>query len=199
MHYSNKELIDLGFKKIGKNCKISNKIFIYSNNIEIGDNVRIDDLVTLKGKIVLKDNIHLAKGCTLSGGNKGIFIDDFSAISNFVQFFTISDDYVSPNIPVTTLNKIAIKKFSKIYNKGIYIGKNVLIGSMSVILPGAIVGDYSSIGAFSVIHEKIEKGLYYSNHNKIVNKKRDIAIMKAKMIKVKKYLKSIYLQKKFNN
>ena len=199
MYYSNKKLINLGFKKIGKNCKISNKIFIYSNNIEIGDNVRIDDLVTLKGKIVLKDNVHLAKGCTLSGGDKGIFLDDFTAISNFVQFYTQSDDYVSPNIPSATLNKIAIKKFSKIYNKSIYIGKNVLIGSMSVILPGAVIKDYSSIGAFSVIYEKIEKGLYYSNHNKIVKKKRDIALIKAKLIKVKKYLKSIPLLKKNKN
>jgi acetyltransferase-like isoleucine patch superfamily enzyme len=195
MHYSNKELIDLGCKKIGKNCKISNKIFIYSNNIEIGDNVRIDDLVTLKGKIILKNNVHLAKGCTLSGGTKGIFLDDFSAISNFVQFFTLSDDYVAPYITSATLNKNAIKNFSKIYNKKIYIGKNVLIGSMSVILPGAVIKDYSSIGAFSVIYEKIEKGLYYSNHNKVVKKKRDIALIKAKMIKVKKYLKSIPLLK----
>jgi acetyltransferase-like isoleucine patch superfamily enzyme len=171
MYYSNKELIDLGCKKIGKNCKISNKTFIYSNNLEMGDNVRIDDLVTLKGKIVLKNNIHLAKGCTLSGGTKGIFIDNFTAISNFVQFFTLSDDYIAPYITSTTFNKIAIKNYSKIYNKSICIGKNVLIGSMSVLLPGTIIGDYSSIGAFSVIHEKIEQGLYYSNHNKIVKKK----------------------------
>jgi galactoside O-acetyltransferase len=151
--------------------------------------------VTLKGKIILKNNVHLAKGCTLSGGTKGIFVDDFSAISNFVQFFTLSDDYVAPYITSTTLNKNAIKNFSKIYNKKIYIGKNVLIGSMSVILPGAVIKDYSSIGAFSVIYEKIEKGLYYSNHNKVVKKKRDIALIKAKMIKVKKYLKSIPLLK----
>jgi len=192
MYHSNKVLKDLGCKKIGKNCKISNKAFIYSNSVEIGDNVRIDDLVTLKGKIVLKNNVHLAKGCTLSGGTKGIFVDDFAGISNFVQFFTASDDYVAPYISSATLNKLLIKNYSKIYNKSIYIGKNVLIGSMSVILPGAIIGDYSSIGAFSLIYEKIEKGLYYSNHNNIVKKKRDIGLMKIKMTKLKKYLKFSY-------
>jgi acetyltransferase-like isoleucine patch superfamily enzyme len=63
---------------------------------------------------------------------------------------------------------------------------------MSVILPGANIGDYSSIGAFSVVYEKIEKGLYFSNHNKVIKKKRDIDLMKKKMIKIKKYLKLHY-------
>jgi len=171
MFYSTEELIDLGFKKIGKNCQISKKIFFYSLNIEIGDNVRIDDLVTLKGKIVLKNNVHLAKGCSLAGGGKGIFLDDFAAISNFVQLFTLSDDYIAPYITSATLSKIARKNYSKVYDRSIYIGKNVLIGSMSVILPGANIGDYSSIGAFSVVYEKIEKGLYFSNHNKVIKKK----------------------------
>jgi len=192
MFYSTEELIDLGFKKIGKNCQISKKIFFYSRNIEIGDNVRIDDLVTLKGKIVLKNNVHLAKGCSLAGGGKGIFLDDFAAISNFVQLFTLSDDYIAPYITSATLSKIARKNYSKVYDRSIYIGKNVLIGSMSVILPGANIGDYSSIGAFSVVYEKIEKGLYFSNHNKVIKKKRDIDLMKKKMIKIKKYLKLHY-------
>ena len=189
MYYSNKELINLGCKKIGKNCKISKKIFIYSSCIEIGDNVRIDDLVTLKGKVVLKNNVHLAKGCTLSGGTKGIFLDDFAALSNFVQLFTLSDDYTAPYITSATLSNIASENYSKIYDKSIYIGKNVLIGSMCLILPGANIGDYSSIGAFSVVYEKIENGLYFSNHNKVIKKKRDIDLLKIKMIKIKKYLK----------
>ena len=189
MFYSTKELINLGFKKIGKNCQISKNTFFYSRNIEIGDNTRIDDLVTLKGKIVLKNNVHLAKGCSLAGGGKGIFLDDFAAMSNFVQLFTLSDDYIAPYITSATLSKIARKNYSKIYDKSIYIGKNVLIGSMSVILPGANIGDYSSIGAFSVVYEKIEKGLYFSNHNKVIKKKRDIDLLKIKMIKIKKYLK----------
>ena len=189
MYYSNKELLNLGCKKIGKNSKVSKKTFIYSNCIEIGDNVRVDDLVTLKGKIVLKNNVHLSKGCTLAGGTKGIFLDDFATTSNFVQLFTLSDDYIAPYITAGTLSKIARENYSKIYDKSIYIGKNVLIGSMCLILPGANIGDYSSIGAFSIIYEKIEKGLYFSNHNKIIKKKRDIALMKKKMVKVKKYLK----------
>jgi len=192
MFYSTEELIDLGFKKIGKNCQISKKIFFYSLNIEIGDNVRIDDLVTLKGKIVLKNNVHLAKGCSLAGGGKGIFLDDFAAISNFVQLFTLSDDYIAPYITSATLSKIARKNYSKVYDRSIYIGKNVLIGSMSVILPGANIGDYSSIGAFSVVYEKIEKGLYFSNHNKVIKKKKKKNIKKKKIIKKKKNLKLNY-------
>jgi len=190
MFYSNKELKDLGCRKIGKNSRISNKTLIYSNNFEIGDNVRIDDLVTLKGKIVIKNNVHLAKGCTLSGGTKGIFLDDFVALANFVQIYTCGDDFIGPFITSATLGKIAMKNYCKIYDKSIHVGKNVMIGSMSVILPGANIEDYSSIGALSIIYKKIPKGLYYSNYNKIEVRKRDIALMKMKMKKIKKYLKT---------
>jgi hypothetical protein len=37
--------------------------------------------------------------------------------------------------------------------------------------------------------EKIEKGFYFSNHNKVIKKKRDMALIKRKIIKIKKYLK----------
>jgi acetyltransferase-like isoleucine patch superfamily enzyme len=78
-----------------------------------------------------------------------------------------------------------------LYNKNIYLGKNVLIGSMSVILPGAYIDDYSSVGAFSLIHSKIGKGLCYSNQNKIKIKKRNVNSMKAKMIKINKNLENM--------
>ena len=68
------QLKKIGFFKIGKGCKISNKISCYNLKGSLGDNVRIDDYVCLKGKVSLKSNIHIARGCTLSGGNKGIFV-----------------------------------------------------------------------------------------------------------------------------
>ncbi len=98
---------------------ISNKISTYNLSCILGDNVRIDDDVQLKGKIELKSNVHLARGCTLSGGSHGIFIDEFTSLANFVQIYSESDDYFNPSIPVATLSLILRKKFSKIYSKKI--------------------------------------------------------------------------------
>jgi acetyltransferase-like isoleucine patch superfamily enzyme len=189
MFYSKKKLVSLGCKKIGRNCLISNKVSIYSKEISLGDNVRLDDYVTLKGNITIKNNVHIAKGCTLSGGDKGIFIDELTAISNYVQLFTVSDDYFAPHITSAVMNRDLKKKYLKLYNKGIFIGKNVLIGAMTVILPGAVISNYSSVGALSVVNIKINQGLYYSNHNKIVIKKRNIKKIKSEISKIYREIK----------
>jgi len=164
----------VGFKKIGKNCKISKKISTFNLSGTLGDNVRIDDDVHLKGKIEIMSNVHLARGCTLSGTDKGIFVDDFTSISNFVQFHTISDDYFNASIPSVSINDNYKKEYSKIYSSQIFIGKCCLVGSMSVLLPGTHLQDYSSVGALSVVYNKIPKGYFYSSVKKKVLKKRNI-------------------------
>ncbi len=162
--YLNKrQLKKIGFKKIGKNCKISILTRGYNLDCALGDNVRIDDDVVLKGKINIRSNVHIARGCTLSGGEKGIFLDNFSTLSNFCQLFTKSDDYFLPGVSGGTLNETKQKKFCNIHNKKIKIGKSVIVGTFSVILPGANMGDFSSAGAFSLINKKIKSGYFFSN------------------------------------
>ena len=160
-YFTKKELLDIGFSRVGKNCKISNKIRCYSISGSIGTNSRIDDDVILKGKIIIKNNVHISRGCNLSGGKDGILMKSFSAISNFTQMFTSSDNYFAPGIPMATLHNQAIKKFSKFYRGKIVIGKMVLVGTFSLILPNAHIGDYSSIGAFSIVKGKIKSGIFF--------------------------------------
>ena len=97
--YSRKELLNLNVV-VGKNCQISKKVSFYSKEIKIGNRCRIDDDVVLKGKIQLKNNVHISRGCTLSGDEKGIFMDDFSGLSNYVQIFSTSDSPVPSDILV---------------------------------------------------------------------------------------------------
>ena len=161
--YSKKELSNLNII-VGKNCKISKKVSFYSNKIKIGDRCRIDDDVVLKGKIQLKNNVHISRGCTLSGDIKGIIMDDFSALSNFVQIFSATDSYSSPSIPSATIDKELQSKFSNILKKKIIIGKCVLIGTMSLLLPGAHIENFSRVGAFSIVHKKIKSEFFYSTY-----------------------------------
>ena len=122
-YLTNSKLKKIGFKKIGKNCKISKSISTYNLIGSLGDNIRIDDDVQLKGKIDLKSNVHIARGCTLSGAKHGIFVDDLVSLANYVQIYSSSADYYSPSIAVATLNSEMRKKFSKVYEKKIKIGK----------------------------------------------------------------------------
>ena len=63
-----------------------------------------------------------------------------------------------------------------------------LIGTFSLILPGAHLEDYSSVGAYSIIHKKIKSGYYFSNFNKKeIFKKRDLQKLKQKYLEVKSH------------
>ena len=183
------QLKRIGFKKIGKNCKISKSISTYNLIGSLGDNVRIDDNVQLKGKIDIKSYSHIARGCTLSGGNYGIFLDEFSSLANYVQIFTSSDDYYSPSIPVGSLKDKLREKFSKLYLKRITIGKCCLVGSLSVLLPGTNLGDFASIGALTVVNKKINKGIFFQSKSKEKQKKRNIKLFEKLYKNIKKIVK----------
>jgi acetyltransferase-like isoleucine patch superfamily enzyme len=188
--YSKIEQKKLGLKKIGKDCKISKLSRFISKDIIIGDRCRIDDDVVFKGKIKLGNNIHIARGCTLSGGEKGIILDDFAALSNFVQVFTSTDHYISNSIPAATLNKKNQRKFSNVISKSIKIGKSVLVGSFSVILPGCVIEDFSSVAAHCIVYDKVKKGNFLNTNNIIKTiKLRDFKDMQKKMKILNKQLK----------
>lgn len=180
----------LGLKKIGKNCKISKLSRFISKDITIGDRCRIDDDVVFKGKIRIGNNVHIARGCTISGGDKGVFIDNFSALSNFVQIFTSTDNYISDDLPSATLDKKYQKKFSNVISKKVIIGEAVLVGSFSVILPGSKLESFSSVAAHCIIFEKVNKGNFL-NTNKLGKKikLRNYKSMKKKIVVLNKHLK----------
>tara|TARA_Y100001970_G_C14118113_1_gene794764 strand:- start:498 stop:1094 length:597 start_codon:yes stop_codon:yes gene_type:complete len=188
-----KEFFDTSYFKskkisVGTNHKISSRVRFYGNKIKIGKNVRIDDDVVLKGKIKINSNVHIARGCTLSGGDKGIVIGSFTALSNFIQIFGTSDDYFLPYVPaISTLAKDKTKKFSKLRKEKISIGKCCIIGAMTVILPGGNVGNFSTVGAYSIIFKNVKEGVYYSNRDKKdFIKIRNIKEIKKKLKKLKK-------------
>ena len=83
---------------VGSNHKISSLARFYGNKIKIGKNVRIDDDVVLKGKIKINSNVHIARGCTLSGGDKGIIIGSYTALSNFIQIFRVMCPTTIPKV-----------------------------------------------------------------------------------------------------
>jgi acetyltransferase-like isoleucine patch superfamily enzyme len=184
-YFKNKKIL------VGSNHQISSLARFYGNNIKLGKNVRIDDDVVLKGKIKIGSNTHIARGCTLSGGQEGIAIGSFTSLSNFIQIFAASDDYFLPYVPaISTLGKKITKKFSKLRINKISIGDCCIIGAMSIILPGGKVASFTTIGAYSVIYKSIEKGVYYSNRDKKdFKRKRNIIEIKKKLSRLKKSIK----------
>lgn len=152
--YTEQELMQLGLKSYGQNVKISrNACFYGTKYISIGDNVRIDDFCILSGHIELGNNIHIAAYTSLYGGNDGIFIDDYANLSSRVSVYSVSDDYSGE----TMTNPMIPDKYKNVQSEPVYIGKHVIIGSTSVVLPGVKIAEGSSFGSFSFINRNSEE------------------------------------------
>lgn len=146
--YSEKELQELGIKSYGKNVYIGRNVILYSpEKLEIGHDVRIDDFCVLSGNIKLGNYIHISHFCGLYGGNEGIEMEDYSGLSSKVTIYAVSDDYsgrsmTNPMIPIDYKPHSVEKK--------VLIRKHGIVGAGSIVLPGVVVEEGSSIGSMSL-------------------------------------------------
>lgn len=156
--YSEDELNSLGLKEYGKNVLISRKASIYGNNtITLGDNIRVDDFCILSGNITMGNNIHIAAYSALFAGTAGITINDFANISSRVCIYAISDDFSGNSMTNPTIPDI----YKCLINKPVFLGKHVVIGSGSTILPGVKLEEGTALGAMTLCKESTEPwGIY---------------------------------------
>ena len=172
-YYTEQELKKLGFKYIGDNVKISDKASIYSyNQIEIGDNSRIDDFCVVSGKIKIGRNVHITPMCLVAGGEKGIIFEDFTTIAYGVQVFTQSDDYSGK----TMTNSTIPQKYKQEFKKEVVIKKYSIVGAGSVIMPGVVLEEGTSIGAMTLVLKSTKPwGIYVGNPaQRLKERKKDL-------------------------
>lgn len=172
----NREAIEmLGFASVGTNVQISDKVSFYGiNRIDLGSNVRIDDFCVLAagvGGIQVGNNVHIAVGSLLVGAGK-ITLADFVGLSSRISIYSSSDDYsgaclTNPTIP---------SEYTGVTHADVFLGKHVIVGSGSVILPGVVLEEGVAVGALSLVHKRCEAfGIYAGNPAKrIKERKRDL-------------------------
>ena len=166
--FSEEELINIGFKSIGKNVKLSRKTSIYgASNIVLGNNVRIDDFCILSGSITIGNYVHIAAYVALFAGNSGIIIKDYAGVSSRCAIYAESDDYTgewmtNPTIP---------DEYRSVYGGTVTVEKHALIGTGSTVLPNITIGEGASVGSMSLITKNLEPWSIYVGSPCI--KKRD--------------------------
>lgn len=169
------QLKAIGFASIGHSVQISEHARFYgASRIHIGNHVRIDDFCVLSagaGGIEIGNFIHIAVFSSIIGQGK-IKLDDYSGLSSRVSIYSSNDDYsgaamTNPTIP---------KEFTNVRHAPVHIGKHVIIGSGSIVLPGVNIMDGAAIGALSLIKKNCESfGVYSGNPaKKIMERKRDL-------------------------
>lgn len=160
-YLSESALKALGFRKVGRNVKISDKASVYDPHLmEIGDNSRIDDFCVISGTVTIGRHVHIAAHCLVAGGEKGITLDDFSGLAYFVQVFSQSDDYSGR----TMTNPTVPAEFKKEFKATVRLGRHVIIGAGSVIFPGVDLAEGCSVGAMSLVKRSTQPwGIYAGN------------------------------------
>jgi galactoside O-acetyltransferase len=156
MFYKREDLEKIGFKSIGENVLISDKCSIYNaKRIDIGNNVRIDDFCVIsagEAGIEIGNNVHIAVYCSIIGKSK-ITLSDFSGLSSRVSIYSSTDDYsgdylTNPTVP---------EKFTNIISGEVVLGKHVIVGAGSIILPNVKIGNYSAVAGLSLVSKNVEE------------------------------------------
>jgi acetyltransferase-like isoleucine patch superfamily enzyme len=153
------DLTRAGFRRLGNNVRIHDRASIYgTENISIGNDVRIDDFVIIiaTGPVEIGNYVSIPNFCFL-GAKHSLVMEDFVTLAPGVMVFTSSDDYSGARLT----GPIVPRQFSGGKAGGVHIGKHVIAGAGSVILPGCTLGEGCSVGALSLVVNDLEPwGIY---------------------------------------
>lgn len=182
-YYSKSDLDAMGFRKLGDEVKISRTSTLHNPEyISIGDHTIIDDYCVVSGNIEIGRNVHLAHGCRVIGGREGIKMDDFSGLAFGVTIFAQSDDYggdalTNPTVPM---------QYRKISRARVELARHVIVGAGSIVFPGVMMGEGSSVGACSMVTKSTEPWTIYFGvpARKLKGRKRNLLSLE------KEYLES---------
>lgn len=148
---SDEELHTVGFQHLGVGVMLSRKASIYrAHQISVGDHSRIDDFCVLSagdGGIRIGHNVHIAVYASLIGAEL-IVVGDYSNISSRVSLYSSNDDYSGQ----TMTNPTVEDDYKNVTHAPLRIGRHVIVGSGSVVLPGVTLGDGVCIGALSLVN-----------------------------------------------
>jgi galactoside O-acetyltransferase len=155
--YSEEELQNIGFKKVGSNVLISKKASIYTpEKISIGDNVRIDDFCILSGTITFGSHIHISPYAAIFG-RLGVTFEDYSNLSARSSIYSAMDDIsgdflAGPVHPASSIN---------VTGGEVRVSKYVSICANCIIFPNITLEEGVVVGAFSLVNKSLPAwGIY---------------------------------------
>ena len=184
MAHLTREAIDcMGFAKVGENVMISDRASFYNCvGISIGSNVRIDDFCVMSagaGGIHIGNHVHVAVYSSLIGAGK-ISLSDFCNVSSRVSIYSSSDDFSGASMT----NPTVPAEYTGVINADVFLGRHVIVGSGSVILPGVTLEEGTAVGALSLVSRDCKAfGIYAGNPARLMKeRKRDLLVLEQRFM-----------------
>jgi acetyltransferase-like isoleucine patch superfamily enzyme len=172
---SNEELEKMKFKYIGKEVKISRyALFLNCEKIEIDDFSRIDPYSIISAGsegVSIGKYVHIAAFCSIQGAGR-VVLDDFSGLSSKVAIYSSSDDYSGKSMT----NPCVPDEFKRIKSGPVVIGKHVIVGFNTCIMPNVKINIGSAVGAFSFVNSDVKESVIVSGVPAKEIKKRELDI-----------------------
>lgn len=151
---SREDVGKLGLKHVGANVQISSTaVFHNPNFVSVGRNSRIDDYTVISagvGGIHIGDFVHVASHVKLVG-KASIHLDNFSGVSSHCAIYSSNDDYSGIHLTGPTVPEV----YRLVKSEPVKLGKHVVVGTHSVLLPGVTVGLGACVGAFSLVSRSL--------------------------------------------
>jgi galactoside O-acetyltransferase len=176
------QLDKLGFKALGSHVLISDKASIYgAHNIEIGNHVRIDDFAVISaggGGVCIGSHVHIACFCGIFGRDR-VVLGDFSGLSSRVVIYSSTDDYSGDFLTNPTVDEV----FRNVLSAPVYLGRHVIVGTSSTILPGVQLDEGCAVSAHSLVTKSFGPlKLLGGVPARVIKKRSDVMFMLEKKL-----------------
>ena len=184
---SREALARMGFASLGHDLHVSDRASFYgASRIALGDHVRIDDFCVISagaGGVSIGQHVHVAVYSLLIGAGR-ITLGDFCNISSRVSIYSSSDDYSG----ATMTNPTVPERYKNVFHADVVLGRHVIIGSGSVVLPGVTLGEGVAVGALSLVKEDcLSFGIYAGNPaRRVRERKRDLLDLERRFLAERK-------------
>lgn len=177
------ELERIGFAAVGRDVHVSDRASFYgASRISLGDHVRIDDFCVISagsGGVSIGQHVHVAVYTSLIGAGR-ITIGDFCNLSSRVSIYSSSDDYSGASMT----NPTVPDRYKRVEHADVTLGRHVIVGCGSVLLPGITLEDGVAVGALSLVKSSCSAfGIYAGNPaRRIRERKRDLLALESRFV-----------------
>lgn len=149
------ELRRLGFAGVGEGARVArNCTIIGLERIELGEAARIDGFTAIivggEARVRIGSFTHIGGGCHIAAAAH-FTMADFSGISQGAKIYTATDDYLGHGLT----NPQVDARFRRVTYGPVALGRHVIVGAGSVILPAVEIGEGSSVGALSLVAKSL--------------------------------------------